>query len=237
MTDAAPTPRAEIERTLSALPEPTDLRRALTDRVNEIVAAGRTARREALPEGHDGPVGPDVVRPLALELAQTHERLHDYAAAIEGAAQTALGHLGDEQREAHGAGNDDKSAEPLHLLDDDGSTWTIADRVQSGWACSDLDAVLGAVTEVALSDARDHLLAAGIDETDDTADALHVLIGTALRLLVESGKFEPQVTKVKGKGKLADRAARVDAATASKARGSMYRTERVTGTTVKREDT
>lgn len=235
MTDTT-TPSAEIERTLAVLPAPVDLGRALTARVNDIVAAGRDARRAALGDGHDGPAGPDAVRPLALELAHVHDRLHDYATAIEGAARTALGHLGDEQREAHGAGDDDKSAEPLHLLDDDGATWTISDRVQAGWASNDLDGVFEAVASVALAAHSDNLLAAGVDETEASVAALRALVLAALAELVAAGKYEPQVTKVKGKGKLADRAARTDAPSAARARGSMYRTERVTGTKIERID-
>lgn len=239
---AAPETSTEIvaatERALDALPHPDTIRRVLTDRIAEQVAEQRAARRaDGDDDGTGTALGPDEVRGLALNLAGVHDGLHAYAQAFEGAAQTARAYLGEEQRAAHGV-DDGSPCEPLHLLADDGATVSITDRTAgAGWACSDLDALYEGVAMLAVGEHADALAAQGVPQTAEAGAVIEAVVVAALRRLVEAGKFEPQVTKVKGKGKLADEVARVDRKAAGRIRASMYRAPgRVTGTTISREE-
>jgi hypothetical protein len=245
MTDtAAPDVSTEVvaatRKAVEALPHPDVVRRYLTDRLAERVAEARAARRtDGDDDGTGDALGPDEVRDLALNLTEVHDGLHAYGAAFEGAAQTARQYLGEEQRAAFGV-DDGEPCESLHLLDDDGATVTVADRTAgAGWACSDLDSLYEGVAMLTLGEHSEALTAQGIPETAEAGAVIEAVVIAALRRLVAAGKFEPQVTKVKGKGKLADEVARVDRKVAARIRASMYRDPgRVTGTTVKitRED-
>jgi hypothetical protein len=220
---------------IERLPEPDVIRRYLTDRLAERVGEVRDARREA---GDDdgSALGPDEVRGLSLELARMHEGLHGYAQAFEGAAATAAQYLGEEQRAAV-AGEDGEPCEALDLLDDDDSTVRIADRVSgAGWVCDDLGPLFEGVAVLTVGEHSEALTAQGIPETAEAGAVIEAVVIAALRRLGEAGKVEPQVTKINGKGKMADQVARVDRKLAGRIRATMRKSAgRVTGTKIERK--
>lgn len=223
-------------RALDALPQAAEVRRYLTDRLAERVGEVRAVRRA---DGDDdgSAIGPDEVRDLSLELARVYEGLHGYAQAFEGAAATAAQYLGEEQRAAV-AGEDGEPCDPLDLLDDDDTTVRVLDRLSgAGWVCDDLGPLFEGVAMLTLGEHSEALTAQGIPETAEAGAVIEAVIIAALRRLAEAGKVEPQVTKINGKGKMADQVARVDRKVAGRIRASMRKSPgRVTGTKIERKE-
>jgi hypothetical protein len=178
------------------LPAPHDLVGMLRAKLEELVTNARNGRGEV----HT----PEDTFEIQLGLAQVIEGLTDYARAFQKIAREARGYAEDELIEAVGE-QDGIPLAGLKVPDPDGTTVSI-NRDMANQYEFDNDTLLTAVAHEVLTTERlpsvgdpKIMTQLGLSPQDTAAiDALLVrFMLTAMSRLVELGKFEPQISKVK----------------------------------------
>jgi hypothetical protein len=172
------------------MPTQAQLTQHLRARLHETVERQRAGRTVSAPE--------DVYTAL-LQLARIHETLTDYSRALSTIAKEALGFAEDDLIEAVRE-QEGVPLSGLEVPDPDGTTVAVTPDHRAAAYEFDLEALLTAV----VLEVCDWWAGTELDGPEPDAPAV---VRKALDTLLDLGKFEPKITKVRA---FADQVARTD---------------------------
>lgn len=185
-----------LELAGEALPTAKTIRAALRQQLNSAVLAERARRGEV--------VTPEDTWQMHRSLARVSDTCGEYSRAFAEAAREASQVAEEELIDTFGEQDGIPNMRGLTVPNDDGTEVKVTLDIRSTWS-ADPDALMAAVAFSILAEdtwpkplldtiERD---APGADVTDETESFLAGLMIEAMRRLVATGKFSPQVTKIR----------------------------------------